>query len=502
MAAATLTLDSIRKSFGGVEVLHGVSLALRGGQVHALVGENGAGKSTLMKTLAGAYTDYSGRILVDGRPTVIRTPRDSEAAGVAVIHQELSLIPARSVADNLFLGREPRGRLGLLKRGVMDRAARALLRDHLDLDIDVRQPVEALPLAWQQLAEIGKALSRDARFVVMDEPTSALSDHETQQLFRVMRRLRKRGVGLVYISHKLEEVFTVADVVTILRDGDVVEHQPIAKLSPETVVQRMIGRPLEQAFPERPPRRGQAVLELKDVAVRDPRQGRTLVSGVNLALQSGEIVGLAGLVGSGASALLQGLFGARGVVTGTVILGGTRLARPTPRAALRRGLALLTNDRQATGIVAPMSALRNVSLPILKRCRRLGLLSPAREFHQVRPFIDRMNVVAPSLDLPVATLSGGNQQKILLARWLATEPRVLLLDDPTRGVDVGAKREIYHLLQQLTAMGIGIVMTSSELPELLGLADRVVVLHRGAIRVRFERGEATQEKVLHAAMGG
>jgi len=497
-----LQMRQMRKAFAGVEVLRGVDFTVARGEVHALIGENGAGKSTLMKILGGVYSDYAGQILLDGRPARFATPRDAEQAGIAVIHQELALVPHLSVAENIFLGREPVSPLGLLRRRAMRSAADAVLRSRLGLELNVAQPVADLPLGAQQMVEIAKALARDARLLVMDEPTSALTETDTQRLFAAIRQLRDRGVGIVYISHKMDEIYALADRLTVLRDGQYIGTALPADLPRDRLVQWMVGRTIDQFFPKQPRSRGRERLRVRGLSLRDPATGRRLVDNADLAVRAGEIVGVAGLIGSGNSELLGAIFGRYGALErGRVQLDEQPVTIDSPRAAIRQGLALLTNDRKASGLVLPMSVLQNLSLSVLEKLTRAGLLSTARERERGAHYAARLRLSAPSLEAPVSTLSGGNQQQVVFARWLLTEPRVLLLDEPTRGIDVAAKADIYALLNELTGAGLGLLLISSELPELLALADRILVMHRGRITAELSRAEATQERIMHAAMG-
>lgn len=492
----------IRKAFAAVEVLHGVDLSLSGGEIHALVGENGAGKSTLIKVLGGVHRDYRGTIRLDGRPVRFRGPRDAEAHGIAVIHQELALVPHLSVAENIFLAREPVTRFGGLDRRRMHAQAAHVLREHLGIDFDVTRLIVDLPLAARQMVEIAKALSREARILVMDEPTSALSEADAQRLFAAIRRLRDRGVGVIYISHKMEEIYALSDRITVLRDGHRVGTAPATELPQERLVQWMVGRKVDQFFPKRAATPGPVRLRVEGLHLRDAEQDRWLVDDVTLSVRAGEIVGLAGLIGSGASELLGAVFGRYGRrVRGTIRIDGRRVTNLTPRKAIDHGLALLTNDRKSSGLVLPMSVLHNLSLSTLDRCRVGGLLSGRRERARAAPYVARMKLRAPSLGAEVETLSGGNQQKVVFARWLLTSPNVLLLDEPTRGIDVGAKADIYALLSELTAAGLAILLITSELPELLALCDRIAVLHRGRITAELSRDAATQENIMRAAMG-
>jgi ABC-type sugar transport system ATPase subunit len=493
---------AIRKAFAGVAVLRGVDFDLQPGEIHALVGENGAGKSTLIKILAGVYRDHQGRILLHGQQVRFGRPRDAERHGIAVIHQELPLIPHLSVAENIFLGREPVRRYGWLDQSAMNQAAAAVLRGQLGIDLDVTQPIADLPIAAQQLVEIAKAISRQAAILVMDEPTSALSDADTRRLFAVIRQLRAHGAGVIYISHKMEEIYALADRITVLRDGQRIGTALAADLPQDRLVQWMVGRQIEQLFPERASEAGPERLRVEGLCLRAPGDRRWLIQDASLRVHAGEIVGLAGLMGSGASELLGAIFGRYGLpARGTVRVDANRLSRSSPRAALRRGLALLTNDRQVSGLVLSMSVLHNLSLATLQRCTRAGLLSARRERQRCAPYVERMKLRAPALRAEVGVLSGGNQQKVVFARWLLTEPKVLLLDEPTRGIDVAAKADIYALLKELTAAGLAILLITSELPELLALSDRVLVLHRGRIVAELDRGQATQERIMHAALG-
>ncbi len=501
--APRLTARGIGKRFDGVEVLRDVALDLAAGEVHALVGENGAGKTTLIRILAGVYQDYTGTMTLDGQPFAPRSPRDAEQRGLSVIHQELALVPELSAAENLFLGREPRSRLGLVRHRALRSAAADILRARLGVSLDVACPVAELPLAAQQLVEIAKALTRSTRVLIMDEPTSALAESDAARLFDLVRRLRDRGLAVLYISHKLEEIYALADRITVLRDGRHVGTAAAADLPRDRLVEWMVGRALSHTIPPRTAHPGAVRLRAAHLVLRDPGTGRRLVDDVSLTVRAGEIVGLAGLLGSGASEVLGAIFGRpEGRCAGRVEVDGVPMEPRTPRHALRRGVALLTNDRQTSGLVLPMSVLHNISLATVPACCRRGLLSRRLEHARAAPLIDRLRLRAPALDAPVTALSGGNQQKVLLARWLLTQPRVLLLDEPTRGIDVAAKADIYALLRALTAAGLGILLITSELPELLALADRVLVMHRGRIVTELRGPDATPQRVVQAAMGG
>ncbi|MHB1308444.1 MAG: sugar ABC transporter ATP-binding protein [Limisphaerales bacterium] len=494
-------MRGIGKRFGAVEVLRRVDLDIHPGEVLVLAGENGAGKSTLIKILGGVHADFEGTIEIAGHPARARTPSEANALGVAVIYQELSLVPSMTVADNIFLGRAL-SRYGLVDDRAQREQAQRLL-DQLGIEIDVARRVEDLPIAQQQLTEIAKALAREARVIVMDEPTSALNAPEVGKLFRLIRDLKARGCGVVYITHKMEEIERVADRITVLRDGEHVGTALAVDLPPAKLVHWMVGREMEEQFPRHAVSPGAERLRLERFTVRPAGQNaRAAVEEVTLSVRAGEIVGLGGLQGSGASELLLGLFGSYGGnIEGAAFLDGRPLRVEAPRAAIDQGVALLTNDRKATGLILSLSIIANATLPGLPRLSRAGWRSPARERVATRSLADRLSLRAASLEMEVGLLSGGNQQKVALGKWLQVEPRVLLLDEPTRGIDIGAKREIYRLLNELTAQGIAILLITSEMPELLALSDRVVVLHRGRVTATYSREEATAARVLEAAMG-
>ncbi|MEU6076364.1 sugar ABC transporter ATP-binding protein [Micromonospora sp. NPDC047074] len=527
---AVVTMTGIAKRFGGVVALAGVDFAVRAGEVHALLGENGAGKSTLINILSGIVTDHDGQIAIDGRPARFAGPAEAQAAGIATIHQELDLVPALSVAENLVLGREPRTPLRTLDRKAMVRAAREQLA-RLGVDIDPRRPVGSLRVGEQQLVEIAKALSLHARVLVMDEPTAALADAEVRRLFATIAGLRRHGVGIVYISHRMEEIESIADRATVLRNGGVAGTVRPGRTDRQRIIALMVGRPVESLFDSgttdsgttggdaagdaatgaagsRPPA-GDApapLLEVDDLAVRPKvvRPGRCEPAGIHLTVRPGEIVGLAGLMGAGRTELLETLYGAGspGRRTGEVRLAGRPYAPRDPRAALRAGVGFVPEDRRRSALVLEHPVGRSMTLTALGRLTTVGFVRRRRERAAVRRTIAELAIKTPSAAAPVGALSGGNQQKVVFARQLLAEPRLLLLDEPTRGVDIGAKAEIYRLLRRLADGGMGILLASSELPELLGVCDRVVVLRRGRAVADLAAADSTGEEILAAAMGG
>ncbi|MFI7516096.1 sugar ABC transporter ATP-binding protein [Micromonospora echinofusca] len=504
-----VAMSGIAKRFGGVHALRGVDLVLRAGEVHALLGENGAGKSTLINILSGVVTDYDGEISIGGDPVRFAGPAAAQAAGIATIHQELDLVPALSVAENLVLGREPRTRLRTLDRRAMTRTARDWLGP-LGAEIDPRRPVGSLRVGEQQLVEIAKALSLDARVLIMDEPTAALADAEVRRLMSTIRALRERGVAVVYISHRLEEIEHIADRATVLRNGEVAGTLRPDRADRQRIITLMVGRPAQALFDvgpaaaERPA--GPPVLQVDDLAVRPrgTRPGRSEPAGVSLTVRAGEIVGLAGLMGAGRTELLETLYGAGppGRRSGQVRLTGRPYAPRGPRAALRAGVGFVPEDRRRSALVLEHPVGRSIVLAALRRLTTAGFVRGGRERDAVRQQVAALAIRTSSAAAPVGSLSGGNQQKVVFARHLLTRPRLLLLDEPTRGVDVGAKAEIYRLLRRLADDGMGILLASSELPELTGVCDRIVVLRRGRAVAELPADGCTGEDILTAATGG
>ena len=491
----------IGKSFSGVTVLKDVDFDLRAGEVHALVGENGAGKSTLMKILAGVHVDYEGTVRVGGEISQFSGVQDAERAGVAIIHQELNLVSELTVADNIFLGREPLWGGVLIDRRRIFAAAETLLR-RLGIDIDPDSRVAELRVGEQQLVEIAKALSLDARILIMDEPTSALSSSECETLFKVVRQLATAGVAIIYISHRLDEILALADRVTVLRDGRRVLTAPISELSLGRMISAMVGH--EMAERHRPAAAvvGPVILSVRDLTLDMPgsRGWRRLLSGVSFDLRRGEVLGIGGLLGSGRTEILESIFGVnRGWRGGRIVVDGAEVAIESPADAYRLGVALVTEDRKERGLHLASSIRDNVALPSVGSMSRFSLRAFAREAALAADVVQQLSVRCEDIGQIVATLSGGNQQKVVIGKWLATQPRILLLDEPTRGIDVGAKEEIYDLIFRLAAEGLAIIVVSSEMPELLLLSDRVLVMCEGRQTGLLRRADATQEAVMRLA---
>ncbi len=496
-----LEVEGIEKSFPGVRALSGVSLRVRAGRLVALLGENGAGKSTLMNIVSGVFPPDAGTIRLDGRVVRFANPQEARAAGIGIVFQELSLIPYLSVAENVWLGREPRNAAGLIDYGRLHADTAALLA-RLDLKVAPDALVADLRVGQQQLVEIARALSAHARVLILDEPTSSLSAHEVEVLYGVIAELKRAGVGLVYITHKFEELANVCDDVTIFRDGRVVDGAPFAEFTREAIVRLMAGREAKELFQRAAGEPGEELLRADALALPGGGVGRPfLVDRVSFTLRCGEVLGVFGLVGAGRTELLEILFGLHpDRATGYLTVGGQPAAFDSPADAIAAGLALAPEDRKRDGLVLPMSVAANASLASLERTLRAGFVSGTRESAYITPYVERFRVKTPSLDQLIVNLSGGNQQKVILAKWLATNPRLLLLDEPTRGIDVNAKREIYAFIDELARAGLGLIVVSSELPEVLALADRVMVLCEGRKTAEFTRAEATPERVLAAAL--
>jgi len=485
-------MQGIDKSFPGARALRGAHLELAAGEVHVLLGENGAGKSTLMKILAGQYSPDAGTMALDGVPYTPRSPLDAHASGIAMIHQELSSVAPLTVAENILLGDEP-SRFGIIDRRAHQRRARALL-EALGCDLDPNALASTLSVAELQMVEIAKALHYDARVLIMDEPTAALTATETTRLFEVIFGLRARGVSVLYISHRMPEIFAIGERVTVMRDGATVETVPIADTTVEALIASMVGRRIEQRVPKRQVNLGDAALVVEELKLS------ALSAPISFAVRAGEIFGLAGLMGSGRTELARALFGADSSSAGEVRLGARRLGGSV-REAIGAGMGFVTEDRKAQGLVLDSSAAANISLAVLNRICRMGVIDLRQEESMAEAYRDRLRIRLPTVQEPTRTLSGGNQQKVIIARWLAVGCRVLILDEPTRGVDVAAKSEIYELVGELAERGVAILLISSDLPEILGLADRVGVMREGKLAGIVDRSEATPERVMSMAVG-
>ncbi|MBA3875984.1 MAG: D-xylose ABC transporter ATP-binding protein [Anaerolinea sp.] len=487
-----MVLEGVSKAFGATRALIDVSLELQAGEIHGLVGENGAGKSTLVKILAGVHPPDQGTITLDGQPAAVHGPAHARALGIAVVHQEPRLFPDLTVAENVFMGHAPTGRLGSVDWRTMRRATERRLRE-LDVPLDPGSLVRGLSMADQQLIEIVKALTLDARVLVLDEPTASLSTHEVERLFAIVRRMRDRGVAVLFVSHRLDEVFALCDRATVFRDGRHVTTALTADLTTADLIRHMVGRAVERS-PRAEHPIGQPILEVAGLS----RAGA--FEDISFVVRGGEVVGLAGLVGAGRTEVARVLFGIDRPHAGEIRLDGRPVTFDSPAAAMRAGIAYVPEDRHQDGLVLDFPIATNVSLPILTRLFRL-FVRPSVERRLAEGYGEQLRVRMRDVDQLVASLSGGNQQKVVLAKWLATRPRVLILDEPTRGIDIGAKVEVHRIISELTASGLGIVLISSDLPEVLAMSDRILVLHEGRLAAEISRAEATEERVMFAATG-
>ncbi|VBB05414.1 abc transporter [Lucifera butyrica] len=490
-----LAMRGISKFFPGVKALDKVDFSLFAGEIHALLGENGAGKSTLMKILSGVYRKDAGDILLDSRPVEIHNPRQAQALGIGIIHQELNLVPELTVMGNMYLGREPLTPVGFIDEEAMKRKAAAVLKE-LGTAISPLSIVSSLSIGEQQMVEIAKALTYQTKILIMDEPTAALTEGETEHLFGVIRRLAAGGVGIVYISHRMEELFALSNRITVMRDGTYVGTVATSAATFDQLVKMMVGRDMIARFPKQPCILGGEVLRVEHLS----RPGK--LEDISFAVRAGEIVGIAGLMGAGRTELARAVFGADPQVSGEIYVGGRLQTIHSPADAIRAGIALITEDRKQQGLVLDLPVGENVSLAFLKQLSRHWLIDQSKEEEAVSEHIEKLKIRTPGRWQLVRNLSGGNQQKVVIAKWLSTAPKVLIMDEPTRGVDVGAKAEIYQIMNMLTAAGVGIVMISSELPEILGMSDRVLVMHRGRISAQMPVAQATQETIMAYAAGG
>ena len=489
-----LEMQHIRKTFPGVVALDDVNLTLRKGEVHILLGENGAGKSTLVKILSGAYQKTEGKIILNGQEVEIRGPRHAQELGIGIIYQEFNLVFQLSAAENIFLGRERTNKLGLIDRKQIFESSQKIL-DNLGVKIDAFSLVKDLGVAQQQMVEVAKALSLDAKLLIMDEPTSALTDLEIKELFATIRRLKKRGVTIIYISHRLEELFEIGDRVSVLRDGKQVGTYPIADMTQTDLIRLMVDRDLKTQFPKQYAKRGEELLRVEGLS----RKG--VLDNINLQLHRGEVLGIAGLLGSGRTELARALFGVDKIDAGKIFIRGKRQKITSPRDAIMLGLGFLTEDRKSQGLIMTLSVKENVCLPSVDRFSRWGVMDLKAEDQAAHQSVQELRIKTPGLTQKVVYLSGGNQQKVVMSKWLCRQADILIFDEPTRGIDVGAKVEIYKLMNRLTAEGTGIIMISSELPEILGMSDRIAVMHQGQLTAEFPAQGATQEKIMGYALG-
>jgi ABC-type sugar transport system ATPase subunit len=482
-------LRAVSKSFAGIKVVSDVSFSIRPGEVHALMGENGAGKSTLIKMMAGLHQPDDGQILINGKSVRFSSPRDAHAAGIATVHQELLLFPELTVAENIFLGQTPKTPLGAIDWSTMRRRARSLLESLDSGDLDIDQKVAALSVGNRQRIEIARALAQEARVLIMDEPTAALAEHDVQRLMGIVRNLCQRGVAIVYVSHRMPEIFALADRVTVLRDGKHVATRPVCDVDETTLVSMMVGRSIDRLYPAKQGIDGDTILQLRNVSYR------SVVQNISFTLRRGEILGLAGLVGSGRTETALTIFGITPATEGDILIDGRSVNVRSPEDARNLGIAYIPEDRGQQGLIRTQSIAENIALANLQRLTRGLLVDMKRVIEEARRAIAQFGIRARGPDQLVRQLSGGNQQKVVLGKWLATRPRILIMDEPTRGIDVGAKAEIHQLMRQLTGEGMAILMISSELPEVLGMSDRIIVMNAGRIISEFEKSQATAEVV-------
>ncbi|MED3688553.1 sugar ABC transporter ATP-binding protein [Peribacillus butanolivorans] len=490
-----IEMKNIYKAFGQNKVLEGVQFSLEAGEVHALMGENGAGKSTLMNILTGLHKHDQGTIEINGKETSFKDSKEAEEAGMAFIRQELNIWPEMTVLENLFIGKEMVNAFGVLRNKQMKARANEIFKT-LNISLPFDKEAGLCSVGEQQMIEIAKALMTDAEVIIMDEPTAALTDREIEKLFEVMKGLTKKGVSLVYISHRMEEIFAICDRITVMRDGKTVDTKRIKDTNFDEVVQKMVGRELEDRFPHREAHLGEVVLEVKGLTKKG------LFEDIHFAVRKGEIVGVAGLMGAGRTEIMRALFGVDQIDSGEITVEGKKVSIRKPTDAVRYGLAFITENRKEEGLILDFSVRENIGLPNLKSFAPSGLVKTEDEKKFAEMMIKRLHVKTSSTETIIGNLSGGNQQKVVIAKWIGTSPKVLIMDEPTRGIDVGAKREIYELMNELTERGIAIIMVSSELPEIVGMSDRILVVHEGKIAGELKKQEVTQEKIMALATGG
>ena len=496
-----LEMRTISKTYPGVKALDQVGLSVRLGEVHAIAGENGAGKSTLMKIMTGVTkSDAGGVISVDGIPTLIRDPVHARSLGINIIHQELSMVENLTVAENIFLAREPLGRFGFIAAKQMNDSARKVLSE-LEIDIDPKTPMSKLSIGQKQMIEIARAISYESKIIIMDEPTASLSHHESTTLLRVIRKLRDQNIGIVYITHRLEEIFQIADHVTVLRDGKTVDSRPISQMTRAILVQKMVDRELSEFFGDHNSHAtSDVLLSVRGLSMKHAAPHQAHVEDVSFDLHKGEVLGFFGLIGAGRTEIMEMIFGLR-PYTGTIAIDGKTVEINDPSTAIQNGLGFVTEDRKGQGLVLGMSVRENFSLTHLADYCSFDFVNRTLEAGQCQNFVRDLGIKTPTIEQKIVNLSGGNQQKVVIAKWVARRPRILIVDEPTRGIDVGAKAEVHALLSHLAAQGLSIIVISSDLPEVLAVSDRVLVIKAGRIAGELSRADATQERVMLAATG-
>ncbi|WP_016915274.1 sugar ABC transporter ATP-binding protein [Vreelandella stevensii] len=488
-----LEVANVRKAFPGVVALDNVQLKVRRGTVHALMGENGAGKSTLMKIIAGVYIPDQGEVRLKGQSLALEGPLDALEAGIAMIHQELNLMPFMTIAENIWIRREPLNAFGMINHDKMNQMTEVLF-ERLGIDMDPDMEVRKLTVAGRQMIEIAKAVSYESDVLIMDEPTSSLADREVEHLFRIINDLRSQGKGIIYITHKMDEVFEIADDISVFRDGQFIHSAPASQMTSSEIIKLMVGREVTQMFPKEEVPIGDVVLSVNNLGLED------VFEDVSFNLRAGEILGLAGLVGSGRTNIAETLFGVTPPTSGSIVIDGQEVLISSPHQAMLRGLALLTEDRKETGLFLGLTVEENMELAVLRDGYTRGTFVEQHRLDQECDAMkERLRVKTPSMEERIGNLSGGNQQKVLIGRWLLTKPRILILDEPTRGIDVGAKAEIHKLITELVKQGVAVIMISSELPEVLGMSDRIMVMHQGRVTGFLSRSEANQVNIMELA---
>jgi len=489
-----LEMNNITKLFPGVRALSKVSIKMISGEVRALVGENGAGKSTLIKILSGVYQPSEGEIFINGKKENITNPEVALKLGIVPVHQEINLEPFLSVAENIFLGRQPQGKFGLVDYKKMNQDAQHWLSE-MDVSIDPSLPLGMLSIAEKQMVAIARAISLDAKILIFDEPTSSLTQKETRTLFEVIRRLKEKNICIIYISHRMEEIFEICTHVTIMRDGSVVSNNLISEVNTDSIIRMMIGRDVQDMFKKTKSRIGNPVLELKNLSVKG------ILKDISLTLNKGEIVGISGLVGAGRTELARAIFGDLSYDSGQMLINGKVVRLKSPKDAIQAGIGLVPEDRKEQGLVLGLSVTENISITIFSFLTKFGIINRAKEAAVATQYVDQLAIKTPSIKQRVKFLSGGNQQRVVVAKWLATNPKLLIVDEPTRGIDVGAKAEIHTLLNNLAGQGVAILMISSELPEILAMSDRILVMYQGRIKAELSGENITEEEIMRYATG-